>query len=151
MPSELMAGLRDLPHGAQLTELRLNGNALPVGSLRGLGEWPTLERLQLHCGVDLLNVEDWSELASHPSLTTLLVPARAARQRKDAPELSQIETLRVDSVRGDEDVSALRRLCPNLRVVELVSPYAVALDLRAYDQDFPGIEVTTSRPHYVAF
>ncbi|RZU30332.1 NACHT domain-containing protein [Streptomyces sp. BK022] len=151
VPTDLMAGLRDLPRGAQLTGLNLTGNALPTGGLRGLAEWPTLERLQLHCEIKLLDSEDWSELASHPSLTTLVVSAQAARQCGDAPELSNIKTLCIDGVRGDEDLSPLARLCPNLSAVELASSRAVNLDHSAYDQDFPGIAVTSSRPHTVAF
>ncbi|MFB7780948.1 NACHT domain-containing protein [Streptomyces bauhiniae] len=149
--SELTNGLRDLPHSIQPTSLCLTGDVLQAGSLRRLGVWPGLKRLELRCGVDFFSSADWSQLAAHSSLTTLAVPSRAAGQCANAPELPHIKTLWVVDVHGDEDLSALGRLCPNLSQVYLASSYAITLDASAYEQDFPGVELGTTRPHNLAF
>ncbi|WP_018548021.1 NACHT domain-containing protein [Streptomyces sp. LaPpAH-108] len=151
LPSELAAGLRNLPRDAPLTSLNLPGDALPAGSLHGLSQWPTLQRLRLFCGVVSFDAEDWSELASHPALTALALPAQAAEQWAGALELSGIQTLEVFDVRGDEDLSALGRLCPNLKSVDLTASGAVALDRSAYGQDFPGIGITTTHARNLPF
>ncbi|MEU6243661.1 NACHT domain-containing protein [Streptomyces sp. NPDC047024] len=151
LPSKLTAGLRGLPRDTPLISLNLTGEALPAGSLRGLSQWPTLQRLRLFCGADSFAAEDWSALASHPSLTTLALPAQAAEQCEDALELSGIKTLEVFDVQGDEDLSALGRLCPNLHGVQLTASGAVALDPSAYDQDFPGVGVVTTHPRNLPF
>ncbi|MFF4492163.1 NACHT domain-containing protein [Streptomyces sp. NPDC001544] len=142
--SALPGGLSRLPRTAPLTELGLDGGALSAG-LRDLSHWPGLEHLDLRGGAELLGAQDWSELAAHPSLNRLSVPARAAACCAGAPELPGVESLWVSGVQGDEDLAPLARLCPNLRTVQLATHPGVALDLTAYEADFPDIEVLAPR------
>ncbi|MFF7967562.1 NACHT domain-containing protein [Streptomyces sp. NPDC007903] len=143
----LPAGLRNLPRNASLRTLSLDSNALTATGLMGLSDWPTLKRLDLRDGIESLSAEDWSELAGHPALTSLAIPAETASHCAGAPDLHRIETLWVSGVRGDEDLTALGRLCPNLQTVHLArNSYGVALDLSAYAEDFPGVEVVAPQP-----
>ncbi|MGW3339769.1 NACHT domain-containing protein [Streptomyces sp. NPDC001009] len=148
--SELPAGLRDLPEGAPLNGLYLGAGAL-AGGLRGLSNWPRLRRLDLCSGVDLLGPSDWSELASHPTISELSVSAHAVRHCADASVLPRVESLRVLDVLGYEDLSALGRLCPNVRTVRLGAHHGITLDASAYEADFPGVEVVSRRPRAYAF
>ncbi|MEU6386538.1 NACHT domain-containing protein [Streptomyces bauhiniae] len=144
--TELPAGLRNLPRGASLRALRLDANALKVDGLRGLSHWPTLKQLDLRDGVESLSTEDWSELAGHPSLDSLSLLAGLTDHFDDSPELPGIETLQVTNVQGHEDLTALHRLCPNLKTVQLFTPrYGMVLDVSAYAEDFPGIQVMAPR------
>ncbi|MER8029171.1 NACHT domain-containing protein [Streptomyces bauhiniae] len=142
----LPEGLRNLPRNAPLRALRLDGNTLGAEGLRGLSDWPTLKQLDLRGGFESLSAADWSQLAGHPSLDTLSIPAEMASRRAGAPELPRIETLWVTNIQGDEDLTALHRLCPNLKTVHLATPhYGMALDVSAYAEDFPGIDITAPR------
>ncbi|MGW5334240.1 NACHT domain-containing protein [Streptomyces bauhiniae] len=148
----LPAGLRNLPRDASLRALSLDYRALTAAGLRGLSAWSTLKQLDLRDGVALLSAEDWSELARHPALTSLAIPAGTAGHCATAPELPRIETLWVSGVRGDEDLSTLGRLCPNLQTVHLATnSYGIALDVTAYAKDFEGAEVLTPRSRPYAF
>ncbi|MFI8348891.1 NACHT domain-containing protein [Streptomyces sp. NPDC085596] len=143
--SALTGGLRDLPGDAPLNRLYLGEGALTAGGLRGLGRWSTLKRLDLFSKAGMLTAEDWSELARHRSLSELSVLVQAADQCARV-ELPHIEVLWVFSVQGFEDLSALGRLCPNLRTVNLATHHGIVLDVSAYEKDFPGVEVVSLRP-----
>ncbi|WP_237537591.1 NACHT domain-containing protein [Streptomyces sp. SID2999] len=102
--TELPAELRNLPRNASLRTLRLDASALMVDGLRGLSDWPTLKQLDLRYGIESLGGEDWSELAGHPSLDSLSIPAGMASRCADAPELPGIETWWVTNGPGRERV-----------------------------------------------
>ncbi|MFI9392911.1 NACHT domain-containing protein [Streptomyces bauhiniae] len=143
--SELPGGMGDLPPNAPLDRLGLNAEALSAGVLRGLSRFTTLKKLHLGTRVEVLSFEDWSELANHVSLDVLAVPAQAASHCANALELPGIESLWVFEVQGSEDLRSLSRLCPNLRTVTLVAQYGIVLDVSAYDEEFPGVEVVPRR------
>ncbi|WP_239072572.1 hypothetical protein [Streptomyces bauhiniae] len=149
--SELPGGLRDLPQAAPLNRLRLGGSALRAGGLRGLLKWPTLTWLSLLEEVEVLAAEDWFELSTHEGLSELALDVQAADHCANATELPHVETLWVTNVQGFEDLSALGRLCPNLRTVSLATPHGIALDVSAYEKDFPGAEVVGRRVRPFAF
>ncbi|MFJ8631521.1 NACHT domain-containing protein [Streptomyces sp. NPDC093568] len=134
-------GLAAFPQGAPLTMLGLGGQAFMDTGLRGLSRWTALDYLDLREGTAPLNPEDWSEMARLPSLTRLAIDVGFVSSSTEIPELTNVETLYLLNVTGDEELSQLSRLCPHLRTVR-VFPTRQPLDVTSYSVLFPDADVS---------
>ncbi|MFE1286210.1 NACHT domain-containing protein [Streptomyces sp. NPDC058751] len=109
-----------LPLGSPLEVLSFGLDVLRETGLRGLRHWRSLRTLWLSRVPAELGPEDWSEAAALPGLRELRIHRSALGALSSAPPLPSVEHLELRKPAGDEDLSALRALLPNLRTVHFV-------------------------------
>ncbi|MGW0824308.1 NACHT domain-containing protein [Streptomyces sp. NPDC002845] len=118
--TELWAdGLHDaIPADLPLHYLRFTKNALGYTGLRGLHRFRSLKQLSLANLLDILTPEDYEEIARHPGLEELRLNWNAVGW--EGPPLPRITSLRLNKHMGNEDLSGIPALFPNLRTVTVV-------------------------------
>jgi hypothetical protein len=109
-----------LPQAAPLTYLEFSTEALLTTGLRGLANWPTLERLSIASSAGDLPPADWNEAAALPALTALsldggLINGTLAATRP----WPLIKDLYLHDLAHDDNYAALPRLFPGLHSLSL--------------------------------
>ncbi|MFF4541002.1 NACHT domain-containing protein [Streptomyces aureus] len=109
-----------LPRDAPLESLSFGLDVLRETGLRGLRHWHSLRTLWLSRVPGQLGREDWAEAAALPDLRELRIHRAALDSLGSAVPLPSVEHLELRKLTGNEDLSALRTLLPNLRTVDFV-------------------------------
>ncbi|MET9410702.1 NACHT domain-containing protein [Streptomyces sp. NPDC002935] len=109
-----------LPPDSPLEVLSFGLDVLRETGLRGLRQWQSLHTLWLSRVPGELSRADWSEVAALPRLRELRIHRAALGSLASAPPLPGVEHLELRKLVGNEDLSALRSLLPNLRTVDFV-------------------------------
>ncbi|MFD9905661.1 NACHT domain-containing protein [Streptomyces sp. NPDC059063] len=130
-----------LPTGSPLEALSFLSGAVGSAGLRGLGHWTTLTYLALDKGRTELTAMDFEEIATHPSLDSLHLDRPILPEFQHAPELPGIETLRLWSLYGTEDLAHLPRIFPDVRKVIIAPAANHYFPADRYDGLFPRAEV----------
>ncbi|MER5951996.1 NACHT domain-containing protein [Streptomyces sp. NPDC001904] len=135
-----------LPAEAPLRFLYLGGRAIDWTGLRGLGQWPTLTSLSLGLLRTAPTVDDWSHVAGLPALTALYLDAiffgdHFARSLAALPELPRVDVLRLASLTGREDISALPPRLPGVRKLVLQTFPHTTVPVDRYARHFPDAEI----------
>lgn len=130
-----------LPTGAPLAYLYLGDDAIAGTGLRGLSHWESLGAMYLAPTTPLTD-EDWAEVRRLPQLALLclngcLFPDNLGPM----PPLPGVVNLNLMNLEGDEDISALRPLLPDLRSVTFSAAHGAALDTDRLAALFPDVEV----------
>nr|WSY57829.1 NACHT domain-containing protein [Streptomyces sp. NBC_00886] len=107
-----------LPSGLPLRYLRFTKNALWRTGLRGLHRIRSLKQLSLATLFGELAPEDYEEIARLPGLEQLRINWDAVGW--SGPPVPTITSLRLNRFTGDEDLSGVPSLFPNLRTVTIV-------------------------------
>ncbi|MFD5521624.1 NACHT domain-containing protein [Streptomyces sp. NPDC127066] len=158
-----LASLRELNVGHRLTGRSLSGT-LPLDAplevvcfgldvlrdtgMRGLGHWRSLRTLWLSREPGELTPDDWSEVAGLPALRELRIHRAALGSLASAPPLPSVEHLELRKLAGNEDLSGLRALLPNLRTVNFALTSGTGTVPERLSGQLPG-EHTTTTTHNV--
>jgi hypothetical protein len=114
--------LTALPQAAPLTFLELTTGALLTTGLRGLANWPTLERLSIASTAGELTPSDWDEAATLPALTAFTLDGGMINGTLAATApWPLIEDLHLYDVADDDNYAALPRLFPGLRSLSVLA------------------------------
>jgi hypothetical protein len=112
--------LTALPLAAPLTHLDFTTEALLTTGLRGLANWPTLERLSFASTSGELTPADWDEVAAPPALTALSLDGGVINGTLAATRpWPLIEDLDLHDLAHDDNYAALPHLFPGLRSLSL--------------------------------
>ncbi|MFI0966191.1 NACHT domain-containing protein [Streptomyces sp. NPDC021080] len=137
-----------LPPDSPLEVLSFGLDVLRETGLRGLGHWRSLRTLWLSRVPGELGPDDWSEAAALPGLRELRIHRAALGSLASAPPLPSVEHLELRKLVGNEDLSALRALLPNLRTVDFVLNSDTVTASEHLTGQLPG-EHTTTTTHNV--
>ena len=108
--------LTALPQAAPLTYLEFTTEALLTTGLRGLANWPTLERLSFASTPGELTPSDWDEATALPALTALSLDGGMINGTLAATRpWPLIEYLYLHNLAHDDNYASLPRLFPGLR------------------------------------
>ncbi|MFB7089851.1 NACHT domain-containing protein [Streptomyces sp. NPDC056296] len=130
-----------LPTEAPLAYLYLGDDATAGTGLRGLSHWETLGAVYL-APTTPLTAEDWAEVRSLRQLVLLYLDGRLFPDNLGPmPALPGVASLNLMALEGDEDISVLRPLLPDLRTVTLSAAHGATLDTDRLAALFPDAEV----------
>ncbi|MFD5819807.1 NACHT domain-containing protein [Streptomyces sp. NPDC127038] len=132
-----------LPADSPLEILSFGQDVLRETGLRGLGHWRSLHTLWLSRVPGELGPDDWSEAAALPGLRELRVHRAALESLAPAPPLPGVEHLELRKPAGNEDLSWLRALLPNLRTVDFVLSSDTGTVPERLSAQLPGVHRAT--------
>ncbi|MFD8570719.1 NACHT domain-containing protein [Streptomyces sp. NPDC059639] len=135
-----------LPVEAPLKFLYLGDRAINWTGLRGLDQWPTLTALSLGLLRTAPTAHDWGHVAGLPALTELYLDAiffsdHFAPSLAALPELPRVEVLRLASLNGRQDISALPPRLPGVRKLVLQTFPNTTIQVDHYARHFPDAEI----------
>ncbi|MET8132782.1 NACHT domain-containing protein [Streptomyces sp. NPDC005251] len=133
-----------LPLNAPLEVISFGLDVLRDTGLRGLRHWQTLRTLWLSGVPGELSRADWSEVAALPELRELRIHRAALGSLVSAPPLPSVEHLELRKLAGNEDLSGLRALVPNLRTVNFVLNSDTGIAPEHLAGQLPGVHTTTT-------
>ncbi|MFI7338774.1 NACHT domain-containing protein [Streptomyces sp. NPDC050085] len=135
-----------LPVEAPLEFLFLGRGTTDRTGLRGLHHWPTLTTLSLGRLTTAPTASDWEYVAELPALTHLYLNGVLLHDHPASlttlPALPRIEVLRLASLHGTEDLSALPARFPYVRHVVLQTAPGRTFPADRYAPLFPDAEIT---------
>jgi hypothetical protein len=137
-----------LPLDAQLEVVSFGLDVLLDTGMRGLSHWQSLRTLWLSRMPCALSRADWSEVAELPGLRELRIHRAALESLGSAPPLPTVEHLELRKLAGNEDLSGLRSVLPNLRTVNFVLNADTATAPEHLSGQLPG-DHTTTRTHNI--
>ncbi|WP_328554204.1 NACHT domain-containing protein [Streptomyces sp. NBC_00358] len=137
-----------LPLDSPLEVISFGMDVLRDTGLRGLRHWESLHTLWLSRVPGELSRDDWSEVAALPGLKELRVHRAALESLGSAPPLPAVEHLELRKLAGNEDLSGLRPMLPNLRTVNFVLNSDTGTVPERLAGQLPG-EHTTTTTHNV--
>ncbi|WP_420034200.1 NACHT domain-containing protein [Streptomyces sp. cg28] len=135
-----------LPADGPLKFLFLGDQTINHTGLRDLDQWPTLTTLSLGPLWTAPTARDWGYVAALPALTELYLNAiffsdKFARSLAALPELPRVEVLRLASVNGRQDISALPPRLPGVRRLVLQTFPNTTIPVDHYARHFPDAEI----------
>ncbi|MFE4698153.1 NACHT domain-containing protein [Streptomyces sp. NPDC056738] len=133
-----------LPLDSPLEVLSFGLDVLRETGLRGLGHWRSLHTLWLSRVPGELGPDDWAEAAALPGLRELRIHRAALESLASAPPLPSVEHLELRKPAGNEDLSGLRALLPNLRTVNFVLNSDTGTVPGRLAEQLPGLHTTTT-------
>ncbi|MFE2300722.1 NACHT domain-containing protein [Streptomyces sp. NPDC059445] len=133
-----------LPLDSPLEVLSFGLDVLRETGLRGLGHWRSLHTLWLSRVPGELGPDDWAEAAALPGLRELRIHRAALESLASAPPLPSVEHLELRKPAGNEDLSGLRALLPNLRTVNFVLNSDTGTVPGRLAEQLPGRHTTTT-------
>ncbi|MGW2783141.1 NACHT domain-containing protein [Streptomyces populi] len=133
-----------LPPDSPLEVLSFGQDVLRETGLRGLRHWRSLHTLWLSRLPGELGPDDWSEVAALPELRELRINRAALEALASAPPLPSVEHLELRKLTGDEDLSRLRALLPNLRTVDFVLDFDIGGVPEHLSGQLPGEHTATT-------
>lgn len=137
-----------LPLDSPLEVLSFGLDVLRDTGMRGLRHWESLHTLWLSRVPGELSPADWSEVAALPELRELRIHRAALGSLGSAPPLPGVEHLELRKLLGNEDLSWLRSVVPNLRTVNFVLNSDTGTAPEHLSGQLPG-EHTTTRTHNI--
>ncbi|MCX4989369.1 MULTISPECIES: NACHT domain-containing NTPase [unclassified Streptomyces] len=137
-----------LPLDAPLEVISFGLDVLRDTGMRGLRHWESLHTLWLSRVPGELSPADWSEVAALPGLRELRIHRAALGSLGSAPALPGVEHLELRKLLGNEDLSGLRSVVPNLRTVNFVLNSDTGTAPEHLSGQLPG-EHTTTRTHNI--
>jgi hypothetical protein len=142
--SQWLPGTRltdSLPTAAPLESLYLGPHTTTTTGLRGLSHWSGLRRVCLAVTTSITEA-DWAEISALPLLHSLHLDACLFPYGLGPmPVLPGVDHLRLASLRGHEDVSALSTRLPGVLRVELEVAAGASVDVGRVSRSFPDAEV----------
>lgn len=116
--------------------------------MRGLSHWQSPRTLWLSRVPGELSRADWSEVAALAGLREPRIHRGALGSLVSAPPLPAVEHLELRKPTGNEDLSGLRTVLPNLRTVKFVLNSDTGTAPEQLTRQLPG-EHTTTKNHNV--
>ncbi|MFJ7968681.1 NACHT domain-containing protein [Streptomyces sp. NPDC096324] len=133
-----------LPLDAPLEVVCFGRDVLRDTGMRGLRHWGSLHTLWLSREPGELTPDDWSEVAALPALRELRIHRAALGSLVSAPPLPSVEHLELRKLAGNEDLSGLRALLPNLRTVNFALNSDAGTVPERLAVQLPGDHTTTT-------
>lgn len=131
-----------LPTSAPLEFLALSHGAVKSRGLTDISHWPTLHTLSLGREPGRLRRQDWEAIAELPRLSHLYLHKSVLEWIDDAPQLPGVEVLRVNQLKGREELNRLAFCFPHVRQVILTPAPDRTVEADWYRDVFPDAEIT---------